>query len=166
MSSESESYKALTSLVVLSTLVSSFVLTKRLETCSPKESDNHKRSRQAVMWLSGLALALALYKAFSVSIPKLKIAKLPVDALYNGMALIIVILNLSYISNLKSDTCSEVKLDPNSSVTFIDMGANKNLMITVVVLSAVSLIMVLKRGLFWMGALVGKKNVPPPPIQA
>jgi hypothetical protein len=166
MSSESESYKALTSLVVLTTLVSSFVLAKRLETCAPKETDNQKNIRQAVMWLSGLAFALALYKAFSVSVPKLKIAKLPVDALYNGMALIVVILNLSYVSNLKSDTCSAVSMDPNSPVTLIDMGANKNLMMTVVVLSAVSLIMVLKRGLFWMGAIIGKKNVPPPPIQA
>jgi hypothetical protein len=166
MSSESESYKALTSLVVLTTLVSSFVLAKRLETCSPKETDHQKNSRRAVMWISGLALALALYKAFSVSIPKLKITKLPVDALYNGMALIVVILNLSFISNLKSDTCSALSLDPNSSVTLIDMGANKNLMLTVLVLSAVSLVMVLKRGLFWMGALMGKKNVPAPPVQA
>ena len=163
MSAESESYKALTSLVVLTTLVSSFVLSKRLQTCAPQETDNQQRSRGAIMWLSGLALALALYKAFSVSVPRLKMAKLPVDALYYGMALIVVVLNLSYISNLKSDTCTNASLNPNSSVTLIDMGANKNLMLTVLVLSAVSLVMVLKRGLFWMGALVGKKNVPAAP---
>lgn len=161
MSSESESYKALTSLVVLTTLVSSFVLTKRLEKCVPQETDNQKRSREAIMWLSGLALALALYKAFSVSISQLRtpLTKIPVDTLYNGMALIVIILNLTYISNLKSDICT-------NAVTPFDVGANKNLMLMVLVLSAVSLIMVLKRGLFWMGGLIGKKNAPSPQIKA
>lgn len=160
--SESESYKALTSIVVLTTLVSSFVLSKRLEKCVPKENDHQKRSRVGVMWLSGLALALALYKAFSVSVPKLKIAKLPVDALYNVMALVVVILNLAYISTLGSDMCTNHPAA--GEVTINDLVANKNLMVSVLVLSAVSLLLILKRSLWWLGVFVGKKNVPALPV--
>jgi hypothetical protein len=155
MSKESESYKALTSVVVLTTLVSSFVLSKRLEDCVPRENEHQKNSRLAVLYLSGFALVLALYKAFGASFPRLGLDKfkIPAEALYNAMALMVVILNLYYISTVKSDLCTNATLN--------DMVANKNLMVTVLVLCAVSLIMILKRGLWWAGVLVGKKVQPP-----
>ena len=162
--SDSNSYKALTSVVVLTTLVSSYVLTSRLEKCVPAENTHQTNSRKAIMWLSGLALALALYKAFSASIPRLKMGKFPVDALYNAMALIVVSLNMAYISTLTTDMCTNKPAQ--GTVTLTDLGANKNLMVSVLVLSAVSLVLILKRSLWWMGTLVGKKNAPPPPVSA
>lgn len=158
--SESDSYKSLTSLVVLVTLASSFVLSKRLDECKPVEEKHVENSRKAVMYLAGIALVIALVKAFSVSVPMLKMGRLPLDALYNGLALIVVLLNLYYVSNIKSDTCTTVGRTPASPVTGNDMAANKNLMISVLVLSAVSLVMVLKRGFYWAGQLVGKSAKP------
>jgi hypothetical protein len=154
--SESDAYKSLTSLVVLVTLASSFILSKRLDECNPVEETHVQNSRKAVMYLSGVALVIALVKAFSVSVPMLKMGRLPLDALYHGIALLVVLLNLCYVSTIKSDTCSAAGRTPASAITPSDLVANKNLMLTVLVLSAVSLVMVLKRGFYWAGQLVGK----------
>ena len=159
--SESVSYKALTSVVVLTTLVSSFVLTSRLEKCVPAENTHQTNSRKAIMWLSGFALALALYKAFSASIPQMKMGKW-LDAGYNAMALIVVSLNMAYISTLTTDMCTNKPAQ--GTVTLTDLGANKNLMVSVLVLSAVSLVLILKRSLWWMGVFVGKKSATSIPL--
>lgn len=138
--SNSDAHKALTSLVVLVTVVSSFVLVKRLESPVPVEDEHQKNVRGAILYISGIVLALALYKALCVSWPKLAMTKLPVDVLYNGLALVVICLNLYYISTVKKYAHNDV-----TSVS------TQNLVATVLILSAVSLILMLKKGLWKAG---------------
>jgi len=43
-------------------------------------------------------------------------------------------------------------------VTMNDLVANKNLSVAVLIMSAVSLLLISKRGLWWLGGLVGAKS--------
>ena len=141
--STSDSHRALTSIVVLTTMVSTFVLAKRLEKCSPKEDKNQHNLRQAVMYLSGTVMLLALWKAFAVTIPQLDKTKLPVNALYHVLALVTVVINLTYLSKTDTLVCTS-----KGEVGGADFVADKNLIVTLAVLSGVSLILLLKRGLW------------------
>lgn len=146
----SDSQKTVTSTIVLTTVVSSWLLALRLEQCGVDEDDTLQKTRRAILWLSGLAVLLVLIKALSTTLPALNKAHPVLDMLYHLLALLVVILNLAYLLN------RNVPLVCKEQVCITDAIANRNLIVALTILSGVALVLLLKRGLWH--ASQGKKS--------
>lgn len=155
--SKSDAHDALASILVMGTLAASFLLTQKLkDNCQPKESETNENIRQAIMGLSGVALALALLKVL-LALPVAN--RLPwVTAVRNAagkynliaggyhlLALVVVVLNLIYVSTVSgSITCS-------NELSIPEAVSERGLINTVTILSILSLVVILKRGIWHIG---------------
>ena len=158
--SDSDAQKAVTNVIVLTTVVSSLVLSARVDSCHPEEDPKHTQIRQAILWLSALALLLGLIKAFRATFPGLQAIQPALDLGYHLLALVVVILNLVYLTNRKAPvTCKD-------SIIIMDAITNNALMVGVQILSTVSLALMLKRGLWRAGQAKKAGSLFPEPVSA
>lgn len=164
MSAES-AHKALSSLVVLTTLVSSMVLVKRLDACVPKEEASHKHCRQAILYLSGLLVGGAALKALAAGVipqlgsKSLSDAKPFIDRAFHFLSIVVVSLNLYYLYSVNLNAvCPDVSANaPGSGVT--DAITTKHLAVCVTILSIVSLLLLVKNGLYLLGSKIGAPKI-------
>lgn len=137
-------YKAIMMMTLVVTLISTFVFAKRIAKCSPQETKNEQNEKQTVMILSGIALLLCIAKTVIWAFPRvrwLQQLSTGVKSLYYLLTLVVVVLNISYISTAKIDTCN------GSDTTPSDVLANKNLAIFVLIMSILSLLILFKKGI-------------------
>jgi hypothetical protein len=137
--------------VTLALLVASMVLVKRLEKCAPAETENETNERKAIMWLSGLAIVLMVGRTVLVGYnPNSKLYNV-MDMTYHAFVLIVACVNLSYLSSVKTETCSSMSNAPTGATNGADVLANKNLVLFVMILSGMFLLLAVKK-LAWKGA--------------
>lgn len=131
--------------VTLVLLVASMVLVKRLEKCAPAETENETNERKAIMWLSGLAIVLMVGRALLVGLrPNSKLYN-PLDMTYHVLVVIVACVNLSYLSTVKTETCSSMSNTPTAATNGTDVLANKNLVLFVMILSGIFLLLAIKK---------------------
>jgi hypothetical protein len=97
-----------------------------------KETDNEKKERGAMMWLSSLLLGVVLLNGLKVA-SRLEQWLTPLSLL---LAAALTIVNLSYLSTATVDACSGT-----SGATPADVIANKQLSVGVAVLSVANLVL-------------------------
>ena len=142
---------AICHLVDLTLVVSTFVLTKRLEKCAPAETKNQSNTRQSAMVLSGTVIGLMLLMPLTAGIfPSLGKFQAPVQLLKHVLVAIVAILNIVYISAVNTETCS------SGAVNSADVMGNKNLSLFVLVLSAVALVALSKKLMWHAGNKVAR----------
>ena len=133
--------------------VSSIVLYKRVDECAPSQTDGETRESKAGMGLAITALILLGLKALTHTAPALGKFHMPLEWLYHVVLLILAIINVSYLSTVKTETCS------SKTINVADVYANKNLVLFVLISSAVVLVLVARKLIHSLGAAwAGRKG--------
>ena len=139
---------------VLALVVSSIVLTKRLQTCAPAtETSDQSRERKSILALSITVVILLLLKSVAVGSGRYGSLKMIADGSCHLLALIVAILNLSYLHKINSETCS-------GPINSTDVHANKNLMLVVIILSGITLVMTAQKGIALLSGKIKGRGSP------
>lgn len=138
-------YNAMIGAQIVGTLVSSFVLALRIRECKPTgESKNEENERMGILSLSGGALILCVVMA-GLAASKITKYQSALESLFLVLSFIVVVLNFSYLRSAKLDSCPGAD---GNLVAGLEVMANKNLAVFVLVMSGVSLVMLVKRALY------------------
>jgi hypothetical protein len=135
-------YHVINSVLIISLSASSLVLSKRIEECSPMQSTNEMNERKSIMALSAIALALVLIKCVAQHVQKLKAFHPWLHAMYNVIVFVLAILNISFWSKQKTEPCAA-----SSNYNSTDMHANKELVLTVLILSILVVVFQAREGI-------------------
>ena len=138
--------------------VSSLVLVKRIEKCSPRgETDIEKMQRQSIMVTSSLVIAFSLIRTVTASFGKLKAYHNFTEGLYFLLALILSITNIVYISNMNNSAlCTAISENPIE--TTFDAAANKHLLVVILIFSIVVLLFITKKAIWYAGTYTSTKK--------
>jgi hypothetical protein len=153
-SQENQIHHAIHGICTMVLAVSSLVLVKRIEKCSPRgETDNEKNQRQTIMVTSSLVVAFALIRTLTASFSKLKSYHKFTEGLYFLLALVLSITNIVYLSNVNNLSMCTVSgnLVENLIETTYDTSSNKNLSVFVLIFSIVVLVFLVKKAIWYAG---------------
>lgn len=145
-------YHGVEGVLTIAMAVSGLVLSKRIDQCSPPETKQESQERKAIFALSIITLVLVVLKCAAEHFDRLKSIAPALHVLYNLIAFVLAILNISYISKVKTEPCSGSGVAPTDSLS------NKNLALGVLVLAAVVLVLIVKRGVYQLSRKYGKKK--------
>ena len=120
------------------------------------QNSSETNERKAIMSLSFIALVLVLLKCIAQHVTKLKSAYPWLHALFNVVVFVLAILNISFWSKQKTEPCAA-----SSNYNSADIHANKNLVLSVLVMSIVVVLLQAREGISyaskWWGARKASK---------
>jgi hypothetical protein len=129
----------ITSVLIIIMLVVSLILSLRIKDCAPVETTNEANERKTIQGFSGLALGLVLFKCVASHVKKMAPLQPYIQSGYRLLVFIVAILNISYLSKLKTEPCAA-----SSKINMFDIAENKHLVLCVLILSIVVVVFQLK----------------------